>query len=276
MSVKHSQIETSHCQIAVSESPGDGPAVLLIHGNSSCKEVFRNQMNGPIGDIYRLVAMDLPGHGASADATDPPRTYCMPGYADAAIEVLRALGIDRATVVGWSLGGHIGIEMMGRYVEVNALMISGTPPIGQEEGALAAGFLPSEHMGLAGQPVFSEAEADAYAHATCGDHAPFEDFLLDAVRRADGRARELMVASFVAGVGANQREIVATSSTPLAVVNGGGEPFVNNDCVKSVDYVNLWEATVHILDGLGHARFWEAPDQFDPILERFLADVTGD
>ena len=36
---------------------------------------------------------------------------------------------------------------------------------------------------------------------------------------------------------------------------------------------NLWEGKVHLLDGLGHAPFWEAPGQFDPILARFLGDV---
>lgn len=161
-------VATSHCRIAVAESAGSGPAVLLIHGNSSCKEVFRHQMQGAIGARFRLVAMDLPGHGGSDDAIDPARTYCMPGYADAAIEVLQALAIDSAVVLGWSLGGHIGLDMMGRYDQVRALMISGTPPVGQGRDQLALGFLPSEHMGLAGQEVISQAEAEAYAHATCG------------------------------------------------------------------------------------------------------------
>lgn len=42
--------------------------VLLIHGNSSCKEVFRNQRDGDLGRRYRMIAVDLPCHGASEDA----------------------------------------------------------------------------------------------------------------------------------------------------------------------------------------------------------------
>ena len=103
----------------------------------------------------------------------------------------------------------------------------------------------------------------------------FEDFLFDAVKRTDGRARRLMLAAFIAGRGAIQRRTVETSGVPLAVVNGGADHTVNNDYLKGVDYANLWEGTVHILDGVGHAPFWEAPDRFDPILERFLADATG-
>jgi pimeloyl-ACP methyl ester carboxylesterase len=33
---------------------------------------------------------------------------------------------------------------------------------------------------------------------------------------------------------------------------------------------------VHILEGLGHAPFWEAPDRFDPIFARFLAEVAAE
>jgi len=268
-------IDTSHGSISVSESKGTGPAVLLIHGNSSCKEVFRNQLDGDVGKRYRLIAMDLPGHGASDNAPDPDVSYNMTGYADCANEVLASLGIEKAVVMGWSLGGHIGIDMVGRHPVVSALMISGTPPIGKSEDQLAAGFLPSEHMGLAGQEVFSEQEADNYARATCGTNAPFEQFLLDAVKRTDGRARAMMLGAFASGQGADQRQIAETSDTPLAIVNGGGEPFVNNEFVKSIDYKNLWETTVHIIEGVGHAPFWEAPTQFDPVFERFLDDVTS-
>ncbi len=275
MTTKTTNFDTSHCRIAVSESAGAGPAVLLMHGNSTCGQVFRNQLEGALGRRYRLIAIDLPGHGNSANATEPERTYCMPGYADAAVEVLAALGLDRAVVVGWSLGGHIAIEMVARHDAVQALMISGTPPIGAGDAELAKGFLMSEHMELAGQEGLSDAEAAAYAHATCGANAPYEDFLLDAVKRTDGRARQLMLGAFIAGQGANQRRTVETSGVPLAVVNGGNDHAVNNDYLTGVDYANLWEGTVHILDGVGHAPFWEAPDRFDPILERFLADVTG-
>ncbi len=275
MATENKIIDTSHADIAVTVSEGTGPAVLLIHGNSSCKEVFRNQLQGHLGRRYRMVAMDLPGHGESSDARDPEKTYCMPGYADTASEVLQGLGIPSAVVLGWSLGGHIGIDMMGRYDSVAALMISGTPPIGQGEEEMGKGFLPSEHMGLAGQEVFSEAEADIYAHATCGVNAPFEDFLLQAVKRTDGRARAMMIAAFLGGVGEDQRAIVERSATPLAIVNGGGEPFVNNEYLSEVNYANLWENKIHILDAIGHAPFWEAPSLFDPIFERFLADVTA-
>lgn len=268
-------VETSHCKIAICETAGQGIPLLMIHGNSSCKEVFRNQLQGRVGAQYHCIAMDLPGHGKSEDATDPHATYSMPGYADAALELMQTLGHDKYAVLGWSLGGHIGLEMIDRTEAVTGLMISGTPPVGKGADALGEGFVVSEHMHLAGQRDFTPAETDAYARSTCGINAPFEDFLLEAVDRTDGRARELMFSSFAAGVGCNQQAAAVHSRVPLAIVNGGAEPFVNNRFVASLPYKRIWEDKVHIMDGIGHAPFWEHPEAFDRFLLRFLVNLDG-
>jgi pimeloyl-ACP methyl ester carboxylesterase len=43
-------------------------------------------------------------------------------------EFLALIGVDRAVVFGWSLGGHIGLEMVSRFPGMLGLMITGTPP----------------------------------------------------------------------------------------------------------------------------------------------------
>lgn len=267
-------LPTSHASIAITESGGSGPAVLLIHGNSSCKEIFRNQLEGPIGRRWRLIAIDLPGHGRSSDARNPRRTYGMPGYADMAAEVLDILGIRRFAVLGWSLGGHIGLELATRHDGLAGLLITGTPPVPLTPEGLGKGFLPSEHMGLAGKRDFTAADAEAFARHTAGLNAPYEPFLLDAVKRTDGRARENMIGGAVAGWGADELRLVEeTLKPPLAVISGGDEPYVNNDYLRAIRYANLWDGTVHVLPGIGHAPFWEAPALFDALFARFLADV---
>ncbi len=266
-------VETEQGNIAIAESAGSGPPILMIHGNSSCKEVFRNQLEGPIGEKFHCISMDLPGHGHSDDARDPDAAYSMPGYADIALELMSGLGHNRFAMLGWSLGGHIGLEVIAKSDVLTGLMITGSPPVGMGEEAVAAGFKPSEHMHLAGQRHMSDEEVDAYSRATCGVNAPFEEFLRTAVARTDGRARELMLSKFIAGTGCNQKEIAEHSPVVLAIVNGGAEPFVNNDYVTSLTYDNLWENQVHLIDGVGHAPFWESPDIFDEYLNRFLKEV---
>jgi pimeloyl-ACP methyl ester carboxylesterase len=266
-------VNTRHCKIALEKSTGTGLPLLLIHGNSSCKEVFKHQMQGDIGSTYQCIAMDLPGHGRSGNAVNPEQTYTMGGYADVALEIMELLNIKNFAVLGWSLGGHIGIEMMSRSNQIAGLLISGTPPISKDPADMANAFLPSEHRDFTDQETLSDEEADLYARATCGPEATFENFLGEAVRRTDGRARRIMMEAALSGLGTDQRQVVEHDPTPLAIVNGADEPFVNNTYLKLIDYKNLWQGKVHLIPGVGHAPFWETPEVFDVYLDRFLKSL---
>ncbi|MBC6416946.1 MAG: alpha/beta fold hydrolase, partial [Rhodospirillales bacterium] len=71
-------IETRHGPVALHEAgPDTGQPVLLIHGNSSCSQVFVHQLESDLAKDYRLLAFDLPGHGASPPAADPERSCSM-------------------------------------------------------------------------------------------------------------------------------------------------------------------------------------------------------
>ena len=271
--ISHQIIATRRGAIAISDCGGNGSPLLLIHGNSSCREIFRQQLDSDIGRQYRLIAMDLPGHGESENAANPAADYTIVGYADTAAALLEALQIDRCAVLGWSLGGHIGIEMIALQPAITALMISGTPPIGRNQAQMAAAFLPSEHMALTGQEHLSDSEAEQYARATCGGPTVLEPFLLAAVKRCDGRARTAMVAGFAAGLGVDQQLTAQTLTKPLAIVMGAQEPFVNNRYIEQCHIPSLWQQRVHQLAGLGHAPFWEDAEQFNVLLKQFLVDL---
>jgi len=266
-------IPTSFADIAVQDSGGPGPAVLLVHGNSSSKEIFRRQFEDERLGGLRLVAPDLPGHGASGDARDPAAGYTLGGYARMAIEVLEALGIEKATVLGWSLGGHVALDMISRWAGITGVMISGAPPAPGGLEGVALGFQQTPDMALASARDWSEADTQAYARATAGEGAPFEPFILEAARRTPGIAREVFFADALFGQVDDQRKIAETAATPLAIVNGADDAFINAAYFDTVAYANLWRGQVFRLAGLGHAPFWQAPEVFDPLLAAFVAET---
>lgn len=265
-------LATTFADIAVQDSASAGSAVLMIHGNSSSKAIFRRQFESPLAERLRLIAVDLPGHGASGDALEPARAYTLNGYADAAVEVLERLGVTRAAVLGWSLGGHVALNMISRFGGITGVMISGAPPIPAGLEGFGLGFKPTELMGLTGARDWSDADAEAFARAAA---RPFEAFMLEAAKRADGAAREAMVTDALAGGAEDQRRIAETASTPLAIVNGADDAFINRDYFATVAYANLWDGRVFSLAGVGHAPFWEAPDRFNPLLGRFVAETAA-
>ncbi len=272
MAVSERTVHTSHADISVAETSGKKAAILLVHGNSSCKEVFRNQLNGPLGEEYRLIAMDLPGHGKSADAVNPERTYCWPGYAETAIEVLEGLGIKQAAVYGWSLGGHAAIEMIPRFPGLAGLMISGTPPVSMTPESIQTGFRANPAVALFGKAEWSDEEVNMLAQGLYGPAC--DDILRNALKRTDGRSRTLLFASLWAGKASDQKALAETAPMPLAIVDGADDPVVNTGYIAGLKIRNLWEGHYHLLRGLGHVAFLTAPETFNPIFARFARDMA--
>ncbi len=263
-------IVTSHGVIAIEESGGSGISVLFIHGNSTCRGVFRKQFQSAAAQTYHFVALDLPGHGDSSDAVDAGRTYSRPGLADVCLEVLEILKIERVALVGWSLGGHVAIEMLSRSKLIRGLMAIGTPPVGNN---MAEGFLGKPLGGLASQSELTHEQAEKFVGGIFGDLS--EAFILQAVERTDLSFRGTLFDSARRGEGANQRDVVSSTHVPTAMVNGARDSIVNLDFVDTVSYGNLWGGECFRMAQCAHSPFWQQPTLFNALLSRFLDDIAN-
>jgi pimeloyl-ACP methyl ester carboxylesterase len=86
---------------------GDGPALVLLHGWNHHAEAWIRNI-GPLSAAgYRVVALDLPGFGRSGM---PHIDYSLRGYAAFVVRLLDTLEIDRAVLVGSSMGGAIAFK----------------------------------------------------------------------------------------------------------------------------------------------------------------------
>ncbi len=273
MPVSDKIIRTRHADICVSESAGEGFPIVMIHGSGASRGVFARQMESPLSRSHRMVALDLPGHGDSSDAWIPAETYTIKGFATVVGEVLDRLGIQRAAIFGWSLGGHVGIELMSWHPAVAGLMITGAPPVSRGPLGMLRGFQTHRDVFLASKPKFSEAEARRF-WTTCFGETGTEDFL-DSIRRADGKARKILFNGMMRGIGADQKRTVEEADVPIAVVNGAAETFARLNFVASVAYGKLWDGKCHVIDGAGHAPFWQKPEEFNALLARFVEDVAA-
>jgi len=261
-------VPTSHGAIAVSDSGTGAGSVLLIHGNSSSSAVFQHQIDSAALAGHRLVAIDLPGHGASADATHPARTYTRPGFAEALVEVIDHMGLADPVLLGWSLGGHIALELAPRLSSVRGIMICGAPPVGT---SMAEGFQPGSAVRYGARNELSAADLEAFGQVIFG--ATLDAPLRAAMARADGRARRILFEAARAGAGIDQRRMVEHFREPLAVVNGAGDAMINLDYIDRIAYANLWSGKCHRVPAAGHAPFRDNPAAFNALLASFLADI---
>ena len=88
-------------------SAGRGETVLCVHGLGGTKASFLPTV-AALADSYRVVALDLPGSGESDKPIGAP--YDAAWFARALFETMDALGVERAHLVGNSMGGRVAIE----------------------------------------------------------------------------------------------------------------------------------------------------------------------
>src|SRR3954464_5125467 len=90
---------------------GWGPVIVLIHGITGSSDTWEDVIE-PLAERYTVVAPDLLGHGASAK---PRGDYSLGAYASGLRDLLSALGHDKGTIVGQSLGGGVAMQMAYQF-----------------------------------------------------------------------------------------------------------------------------------------------------------------
>src|SRR2546421_7738881 len=92
---------------------GDGPVVVLLHGTTSASSIWRRVLPY-LARRFTVIAPDLAGHGGS---DKPKGDYSLGAHASGVRDLLVALGHDRATFVGHSLGGGIAMQLSYQFPE---------------------------------------------------------------------------------------------------------------------------------------------------------------
>lgn len=273
-------IQTSQSKIAYYDSNPNGnhqdPAVVFIHGHCTNQTFFSSQVNSPLFKSYRIITLDLPGYGKSSPPKDPEKVYSFPGYAQAVAEVIHHLPLENIAIVGWSLGGHVGLELTQMLPQLKGLAITGTPPIEISQSGFSKGFRTPdpEVLKLFGKADLTRKEAELLATISGYDYTKEKEFLVDAILDTDEGAKTIYPASIAKGVGKNELDIVKNWPNPIAVIAGENESAVNNEyIINEVKFRNLWNNKVHIIKDAGHALFIEKPEEFNQILSLFLEDL---
>ncbi|KKB12307.1 alpha/beta hydrolase [Devosia geojensis] len=273
MSPSYRMIATRHGAVSVADSGGDGFALLMLHGSANCKEVFLPQLESPLAERYRIIAVDLLGHGHSANAEYPGKAYTLAGFAESIGDVVAALGVRRMAVFAWSLGGHVAIEMLARMPIIAGLMLTGTPPIASGPLGMLRGFQAHWDLLLASKEHFTERDIMRFHELCFGDNGGSD--MIEAIARSDGRVRAIAVSGMMRGDGADQKRTIEEATVPIAMVNGEHEPIARLGYIAGLDYQTLWDDHCHVIAGAGHAPFRDRPEVFNALLNRFVSDVEA-
>ena len=261
---------------------GEGPLLLLVHGMAGTARNW-DAVIEPLALHSTVVAPDFPGHGESEPGGGD---YSLGSLASGLRDLMIALGHDRATLVGHSLGGGVALQFTYQFPEmVERLVLVSSGGLGPEVGAiLRAAALPG---------------ADFFIRATAGPGSAAGSFISGALGKvglrpnADlaevGRAyaslsdtdrRKAFLATLHAVVGTDGQRVAAldrlylAEDLPVLIVWGDGDPIIPVAHGRAA-HAQMPGSRLEVFPGIGHVPQLEAPGRFAAVLQRFLDETEA-
>ena len=252
---------------------GQGAAVVMLHGSgpgASGWSNFHRNVQPFVDAGYRVVLVDSPGFNKSDSIVTASRDGA---YAKAVKGVLDALGIDRAHLIGNSMGGATAMRMALDYPErVDRLIMMG----GGSVGSSITTPMPTEGLkrlrGLYEAPTMDNLRRmlDIFVY----DPSRLTDDLIQGryenmVRRPEHLSNFLASLKLSGGTRADFSSRLSTIRSPSLIVWGRDDRFVPLDLGMRM----LWgipDAQMHVFSQCGHWAQWEHADRFNGLVLDFL------
>jgi pimeloyl-ACP methyl ester carboxylesterase len=258
---------------------GSGPPLVFVHGLSGCWPNWLEQM-AVFAPERRVLALDLPGFGHSpGDAGDSS----MPGYARLLDTLLDQLGLERAAVVGNSMGGLIAAELAASFPErVERLILvspAGLSTYANRLTTRAMPFVRRLEQVLALGAAWTASNSDSIA-----TRPRMRELALKGVVAHPSRLPAPLAAEQIRGAGTDGfmgalEEILEFDladrlplvKCPSLVVWGTKDRLIT---VRDADrFAELIPGARKVIyEDTGHMAMLEQPERFNPLLREFLAE----
>lgn len=252
---------------------GAGPPIVLVHGLANSVITWRKNVE-PLARSFRVIALDLPGHGLS----DMPKIrFDLPTGAAFLASFLDEMGVDRAHLVGNSMGGAVVLELaLARPERTASLTLADSAGLGREIAlVLRLGSLPllGEYArrptlkgvrNLVRWLVYDPSLADE-------DELPLR---LSYLKR-EGSAQALLrflrtgVGLFGQRPGTRRDAILSSLSMPTLIVWGAQDPLFPTAQAQRAAHA-IPGAKLHVFDACGHWPQYEHPGEFNRLLGDFV------
>ncbi len=272
--------ETLHgCSVRYAQA-GEGPVLLLIHGLGGSLENWQ-EVIGPLARRYTVLAPDLTGHGESAPAGGD---YSLGALAAGLRDLLVALGHERATLVGHSLGGGVAMQFSYQFPEmVERLVLVSSGGLGPEVSpVLRAAALPGADLFIAATAGVGRQIGGVLARglSTVGlaPNADVAEVLRGYGTLADPERRAAFLATVRAVIDTRGQRVAATNrlylaeAMPVLIIWGERDRIIPAHHGEHA-HRQVPGSRLEVFENVGHLPQLEAPLRFVTTLEDFLAET---
>ena len=266
------EINVKGCQLFVTDTGGEQPPVVFLHGFLFDGRQFDAQI-AALSDSYRCITVDFPGQGRSARSTFG---YSTENLSAAMALAIKELGVGPVHLVGLSMGGFAGMRIAVRQPNLlRSLTLLNTSAEPHARAKMPKQMLLASIARVAGvglQPVLDGAEEEMYGLAfrtdpetgairqlwrerwSDSDRSGLFHTLMDMMRRSDFRPS------------------LSEINVPTLIISGGVDVSLPPEHSREM-HALIPDSTYRELPEVGHSSAIEGAAEVTAILQRFLAAV---
>jgi pimeloyl-ACP methyl ester carboxylesterase len=259
-------------------SAGSGPVLVLVHGITSTSATWANVLPY-LAEQFTVIAPDLLGHGESAK---PRGDYSLGAYASGVRDLLVALGHERATFVGHSLGGGVAMQLAYQFPEhCDRLVLVSSGGLGREIGVLLrAATLPGSELVLpllVNEPLLGAGRALGRLLGRVGlrVHTDLGEVLRGHATLSDGAARSAFLHTLRTVVDPRGQRVDASDrlylarAIPFLLVWGEHDPIIPVEHARAAHRL-VPGSQLEIFPDAGHFPHLDDPLRFVRVLTDFM------
>lgn len=254
---------------------GEGPGVVLVNGWSVSGSVWPAALIRQLQAKHRVVRVDNRGTGLAANAAAP---YTIGMLAADVRRAIVANGLDRPTVVGYSMGGAIAQELALRWPgDVGRLVLVSTAPPLPDRTSPALHVMERLLASPPGGPRPTSEVRERWVAAAGPDFAATQPALLDEMVAsvvAEPSSRRAVRTQFRAVAGWHGPHRLRSLRVPTTVVHGNADPLIPVANGRRLTRL-IPGATYRELEGVGHLLPYEAWSLLAEVIEEVSPSVTS-
>ncbi len=250
----------------------DAQPLVLIHGVSMSRRYFHRQLE-PLSRRFRVIAVDLRGHGDSSDA---PAGHTIPHYARDLERLMAALELKRPVLLGWSMGAFVVHDYIKQFGTggLAGVIISGESASDFNWEGFAHGMLDlatlhqfmsdiqEDHEGFIGHlvPEMFHQEQDS---------ADTEWMIAECLKLRIGGLTAILFDQSVQ----DYRETAKQIDVPTLILWGRHDGILPASGAEDLKQ-RIPHAEVVMFEDSGHCPFLEETDRFNAVVAEFVARLA--
>lgn len=250
---------------------GSGDPLVLLHGFPLSSVIWREQQTR-LSDHYRVITPDLRGHGRSP-VTD--EAYSMDLLAGDVLDLLDALALPQATIMGHSMGGYVALALAARAPHrLRALGLVGSHPFADNEDARQN----RHRQVLAVQQQASVAPVvEAMLPRLFAPGKPDDDTLAEQVSTIMSATKPLGVVGALLGMAARPDLTAALRGFPFSVlvITGDKDPILTLARAEETASM-LTKGMLVTIENAGHMMMMEQPQATTMAIRQFMEEVAAE